>query len=120
MKETLALSSSDEPTALESHETVKADSVTSVSSQLDNEIKRNRKKGCVLLQNESDIRARSCDQANRKTGRNILDDLSLSFHAGSTHAVLVDAEDREQHQALCAWRVAGRDGSRQSRRCWLT
>ncbi len=42
---------------------------------------------------------------NRKTGRNILDDLSLSFHAGSTHAVLVDAEDREQHQALLATMV---------------
>lgn len=44
VKETLALRSSDEPTVLESHETVKADSVTSVSSQLDNEIKRNRKR----------------------------------------------------------------------------
>lgn len=44
VKETLALRSSDEPTALESHETVKADSATSVSSQLDNEIKRNRKR----------------------------------------------------------------------------
>lgn len=42
---------------------------------------------------------------NRKTGRNILDDLSLSFHAGATHAVLVDAEDREQHQALLATMV---------------
>lgn len=44
VKETLALRSSDAPTALETHEAVKADSATSVSSQLDNEIKRNRKR----------------------------------------------------------------------------
>lgn len=44
VKETLALRSFDAPTALETHEAVKADSATSVSSQLDNEIKRNRKR----------------------------------------------------------------------------
>lgn len=62
VKETLALRSSDEPTVLESHETVKADSVTSVSSQLDQRNQAQSQKGCVLLQNESDIRARSCDR----------------------------------------------------------
>ena len=42
---------------------------------------------------------------NRKTGRDVLDDVSLAFHAGATHAVLVDAEDVEQHQALVATMV---------------
>ncbi|KIM00916.1 ABC transporter ATP-binding protein, partial [Bifidobacterium adolescentis] len=32
-------------------------------------------------------------------------DVSLAFHAGATHAVLVDAEDVEQHQALVATMV---------------
>ena len=105
VKETLALRSSDEPTVLESHETVKADSVTSVSSQLDNEIKRNRKKDAFFFKTNPTFALDHVTVTNRKTGRNILDDLSLSFHAGSTHAVLVDAEDREQHQALLATMV---------------
>lgn len=105
VKETLALRSSDEPTALESHEAVKADSVTSVSSQLDNEIKRNRKKDAFFFKTNPTFALDHVTVTNRKTGRNILDDLSLSFHAGSTHAVLVDAEDREQHQALLATMV---------------
>lgn len=105
VKETLALLSSDEPTVLESHETVKADSVTSVSSQLDNEIKRNRKKDAFFFKANPTFALDHVTVTNRKTGRNILDDLSLSFHAGATHAVLVDVEDREQHQALLATMV---------------
>lgn len=105
VKETLALLSSDEPTALESHETVKADSATSVSSQLDNEIKRNRKKDAFFFKANPTFALDHVTVTNRKTGRNILDDLSLSFHAGATHAVLVDVEDREQHQALLATMV---------------
>lgn len=105
VRETLALRSSDEPTALESHETVKADSATSVSSQLDNEIKRNRKKDAFFFKANPTFALDHVTVTNRKTGRNILDDLSLSFHAGATHAVLVDAEDREQHQALLATMV---------------
>lgn len=105
VKETLALRSSDAPTALETHEAVKADSATSVSSQLDNEIKRNRKKDAFFFKANPTFALDHVTVTNRKTGRNILDDLSLSFHAGATHAVLVDAEDREQHQALLATMV---------------
>lgn len=105
VKETLALRSSDEPTVLESHETVKADSATSVSSQLDNEIKRNRKKDAFFFKANPTFALDHVTVTNRKTGRNILDDLSLSFHAGATHAVLVNVEDREQHQALLATMV---------------
>jgi len=105
VKETLALCSSDAPTALETHEAVKADSATSVSSQLDNEIKRNRKKDAFFFKANPTFALDHVTVTNRKTGRNILDDLSLSFHAGATHAVLVDAEDREQHQALLATMV---------------
>lgn len=105
VKETLALSSSDEPTVLESHEMVKADSATSVSSQLDREIKHHRKKDAFFFKANPTFALDHVTVTNRKTGRNILDDLSLSFHAGATHAVLVDAEDREQHQALLATMV---------------
>jgi len=105
VKETLALRSSDAPTALETHEAVKTDSATSVSSQLDNEIKRNRKKDAFFFKANPTFALDHVTVTNRKTGRNILDDLSLSFHAGATHAVLVDAEDREQHQALLATMV---------------
>ena len=93
------------PTALETHEAAKADSATSVSSQLDNEIKRNRKKDEFFFKANPTFALDHVTVTNRKTGRNILDDLSLSFHAGATHAVLVDAEDREQHQALLATMV---------------
>lgn len=105
VKETLALRSSDEPTVLESHEMVKADSATSVSSQLDREIKHHRKKDAFFFKANPTFALNHVTVTNRKTGRNILDDLSLSFHAGATHAVLVDAEDREQHQALLATMV---------------
>lgn len=105
MRETLALRSSDEPTVLESHEMVKADSATSVSSQLDREIKHHRKKDAFFFKANPTFALDHVTVTNRKTGRNILDDLSLSFHAGATHAVLVDAEDREQHQALLATMV---------------
>ena len=105
VKETLTLRSSDAPTALETHEAVKSDSATSVSSQLDNEIKRNRKKDEFFFKANPTFALDHVTVTNRKTGRNILDDLSLSFHAGATHAVLVDAEDREQHQALLATMV---------------
>lgn len=91
VKETLALRSSDAPTALETHEAAKADSATSVSSQLDNEIKRNRKKDEFFFKANPTFALDHVTVTNRKTGRNILDDLSLSFHAGATHAVLVDA-----------------------------
>ena len=105
VRETLALRSSDEPTVLESHEMVKADSATSVSSQLDREIKHHRKKDAFFFKANPTFALNHVTVTNRKTGRNILDDLSLSFHAGATHAVLVDAEDREQHQALLATMV---------------
>ena len=105
VKETLALRSSDEPTVLESHEMVKADSATSVSSQLDREIKHHRKKDAFFFKANPTFALDHVTVTNRKTGRNILDDLSLSFHAGATHAVLVNVEDREQHQALLATMV---------------
>ena len=84
---------------------MKADSATSVSSQLDNEIKRNRKKDAFFFKANPTFALDHVTVTNRKTGRNILDDLSLSFHAGATHAVLVNVEDREQHQALLATMV---------------
>ena len=61
--------------------------------------------GCVFFKANPTFALDHVTVTNRKTGRNILDDLSLSFHAGATHAVLVDAEDREQHQALLATMV---------------
>ena len=88
VRETLALRSSDEPTVLESHEMVKADSATSVSSQLDREIKHHRKKDAFFFKANPTFALDHVTVINRKTGRNILDDLSLSFHAGATHAVL--------------------------------
>ena len=101
VKETLALSSSDEPTVLESHEMVKADSATSVSSQLDREIKHHRKKDAFFFKANPTFALDHVTVTNRKTGRNILDDLSLSFHAGA--------------RMRCSWtrRIAN-----SIRRCW--
>ena len=56
--------------------------------------------GRILLQANPTFALDHVTVHNRKTGRDVLDDVSLAFHAGATHAVLVDAEDVEQHQAL--------------------
>lgn len=94
-----------EDAPVKSQVSVEADSATTVSSQLDHEIKRRRKKDNFFLKSNPTFRLDHVTVTNRKTGRNILDDLSLSFQAGSTHAVLVDEEDTELHQILLATMV---------------
>ena len=61
VNETLALGATDDEQSLDQHETVQADSATSVSSQIDREIKS--QEGRILLQGEPDIRAQPCDGA---------------------------------------------------------
>ena len=105
VNETLALGATDDEQSLDQHETVQADSATSVSSQIDREIKHHRKKDAFFFKANPTFALDHVTVHNRKTGRNVLDDVSLAFHAGATHAVLVDAEDVEQHQALVATMV---------------
>ena len=100
VNETLALGATDDEQSLDQHETVQADSATSVSSQIDREIKHHRKKDAFFFKANPTFALDHVTVHNRKTGRDVLDDVSLAFHAGATHAVLVDAEDVEQHQAL--------------------
>ena len=102
---TLALGTPKENNPLQSRKTVKADSATSVSSQLDREIKRTKKKDAFFFKANPTFALNHVTVTDRKTGRNLLDDLSLAFHAGATHAVLVDEEDNEQHQTLLATMV---------------
>lgn len=112
VNETFALAQAETETAettetapAQSQASVEADSATTVSSQLDHEIKRRRKKDNFFLKSNPTFKLDHVTVTNRKTGRNILDDLSLSFQAGSTHAVLVDEEDTELHQILLATMV---------------
>lgn len=105
VNETLALGATDDEQSLDARETANADSATSVSSQLDREIKRNRKKDTFFLKTNPTFALNHVTVNDRRTGRNVLDDVSLAFQAGATHAVLVDAEDAEQHQALLATMV---------------
>ena len=105
VNETLALGATDDEQSLDQHETVQADSATSVSSQIDREIKHHRKKDAFFFKANPTFALDHVTVHNRKTGRDVLDDVSLAFHAGATHAVLVDAEDVEQHQALVATMV---------------
>ena len=105
VNETLALGATDDEQSLDQHETVQADSATSVSSQIDREIKHHRKKDAFFFKANPTFALNHVTVHNRKTGRDVLDDVSLAFHAGATHAVLVDAEDVEQHQALVATMV---------------
>ena len=63
VNETLALGATDDEQSLDQHETVQADSATSVSSQIDREIRTSSQEGRILLQSEPDIRARPCDGA---------------------------------------------------------
>lgn len=112
VNETFALAQAETETAettetapAQSQASVEADSATTVSSQLDHEIKRHRKKDNFFLKSNPTFKLDHVTVTNRKTGRNILDDLSLSFQAGSTHAVLVDEEDTELHQILLATMV---------------
>ncbi|WP_432623973.1 ATP-binding cassette domain-containing protein [Bifidobacterium sp.] len=105
VNETLALGAADDQAPLAGRESVKADSATSVSSQIDREIKHRRKKDAFFFKANPTFALDHVTVNNRKTGRNVLDDVSLAFHAGATYAVLVDAEDAEQHQALLATMV---------------
>lgn len=112
VNETFALAQAEAETeettkakSAESRTSVEPDSATTVSSQLNHEIKRRRKKDNFFLKSNPTFRLDHVTVTNRKTGRNILDDLSLSFQAGSTHAVLVDEEDTELHQILLATMV---------------
>ena len=105
VNETLALGAIDDEQSLDARETVKADSATSVSSQLDREIKRNRKKDTFFLKTNPTFALDHVTVNDRKTGRNVLDNVSLAFQAGATHAILIDADDAEQHQALLATMV---------------
>lgn len=105
VNETLALGATDDKTPLAGRESVKADSATSVSSQIDREIKHHRKKDAFFFKANPTFALDHVTVNDRKTGRNVLDDVSLAFHAGATYAVLVDADDAEQHQALLATMV---------------
>ena len=105
VNETLALGTTDDKTPLAGRESVKADSATSVSSQIDREIKHRRKKDAFFFKANPTFALDHVTVNDRKTGRNVLDDVSLAFHAGATYAVLVDADDAEQHQALVATMV---------------
>lgn len=105
VNETLALGATDDKTPLAGRESVKADSATSVSSQIDREIKHRRKKDAFFFKANPTFALDHVTVSNRKTGRNVLDDVSLAFHAGATYAVLVDADDAEQRQALLATMV---------------
>lgn len=105
VNETLALGAADDQTPLAGRESVKADSATSVSSQIDREIKHRRKKDAFFFKANPTFALDHVTVSNRKTGRNVLDDVSLAFHAGATYAVLVDADDAEQRQALLATMV---------------
>ena len=95
VNETLALGATDDEQALDQHETVQAD----------REIKHHRKKDAFFFKANPTFALDHVTVHNRRTGRDVLDDVSLAFHAGATHAVLVDAEDVEQHQALVATMV---------------
>ena len=63
VNETLALGATDDEQSLDQHETVQADSATSVSSQIDREIKHHRKKDAFFFKANPTVRARPCDGA---------------------------------------------------------
>lgn len=63
VNETLALGATDDEQSLDQHETVQADSATSVSSQMRPRNQTSSQEGRILLQGEPDIRARPCDGA---------------------------------------------------------
>lgn len=81
VNETLALGATDDEQSLDQHETVQADSATSVSSQIDREIKHHRKKDAFFFKANPTFALDHVTVHNRKTGRDVLDDVSLAFHA---------------------------------------
>ena len=83
VNETLALGATDDEQSLDQHETVQADSATSVSSQIDREIKHHRKKDAFFFKANPAFALDHVTMHNRKTGRDVLDDVSLAFHAGA-------------------------------------
>ena len=73
VNETLALGATDDEQSLDQHETVQADSATSVSSQIDREIKHHRKKDAFFFKANPTFALDHVTVHNRKTGRNVLD-----------------------------------------------
>lgn len=103
--ETPASDATDGKQTLDARKTVQADSATSASSQIDREIQHHRKKDAFFFKANPTFALDHVTVHDRKTGRNVLDDVSLAFHAGATYAVLVNADDVEQRQALLATMV---------------
>ena len=73
VNETLALGATDDEQSLDQHETVQADSATSVSSQIDREIKHHRKKDAFFFKANPTFALNHVTVHNRKTGRDVLD-----------------------------------------------
>lgn len=76
-----------------------ADTATRASSRIDREL-RNRRH--IALKSYPAFAFNNVILQNRKTGRNVLDNISLDCYNGRTVAILVDPEDDEQRVGFMA------------------
>lgn len=70
---------------------------TSVSTRLDREIRSSRD---YALKANPTLALEHVTVKNAKTGRTVLDDVSLAFHKGGTYAMLAAEDDLETRQAM--------------------
>lgn len=70
---------------------------TSVSTRLDREIRSSRD---YALKANPTLALEHVTVKNAKTGRAVLDDVSLAFHKGGTYAMLATEDDLETRQAM--------------------
>ncbi|MEE8737023.1 ATP-binding cassette domain-containing protein [Bifidobacterium subtile] len=76
-----------------------ADSTERIASRLDREI-ISRRDDTMLLKAYPNFALDHLTVTNRKTGRSVLDDVDMAFHAGRLYAIFVD--DEEQRTTLMA------------------
>ncbi len=81
------------------HEVAHADTATSTSSRIDRELRGRRH---VALKAYPTFAFNNIILQNRKTGRNVLDNISFDCYNGRTVAIMVDPEDSEQRASFMA------------------
>ena len=81
------------------HEVAHADAATSTSSRIDRELRGRRH---VALKAYPAFAFNNIILKNRKTGRNVLDNISFDCYNGRTVAIMVDPEDPEQRVGFMA------------------
>lgn len=76
-----------------------ADTATRASSHIDRELRQRRH---ITLKAYPSFALNNVILSNRKTGRDVLDNISMDCYIGRTYAIMVDPDDAEQREGFMA------------------